>query len=452
MTTAREENALQAAEAFHEDTLDRLCRLIGIPSVSTSGTALQAAADTVAELAADAGFEVEQWETPGAPVVFARIPAPEGAPTLLFYGHYDVQPPDPLAAWTSPPFEADVRNGAVYGRGAGDNKGQFLAHIMAARALSVTGGSPVGIKLLIEGEEEIGSPNLETTVAERREQLRCDVAITADGPYHTDGRPLVILGVRGLLYIEATATGAGRDAHSGSRGGIAPTPARALTRALATLWNDDDRVAVDGFYSDVRRPSTGELELAASLPFDEAALRRELQTEVLPDYGGSPWATLMFEPNLNIAGLFGGYTDPGMKTIVPHRVTAKIDVRLVADQDPENILSLLRQHFDAYQVTVEKLAAVPPSSTPVDTPFAAPVIRAVERAWSAHPWIQPRLGGTTPDYVFTRILGVPSILVPYAPADMQHHAPDEHLQIEALWRGIRTSVTLCIELGDESLG
>jgi acetylornithine deacetylase/succinyl-diaminopimelate desuccinylase-like protein len=354
---------------------------------------------------------------------------------VLFYGHSDVQPPEPLEAWESPPFAPRVRDGALYGRGAGDNKGQFVAHIFALRALRDTVGCPIGVKLLIEGEEEMGSPNLPAVVEEHRERLACDVAITADGPYHTAGHPLVILGVRGLLFVEATLQGASRDLHSGSHGGIAPAPARTLTRALARLWDDDGRVAVPGFYDDVREPSARERALARDLPVMSEAPAR------LHD-----WEKVMFLPNVNIAGISCGYTGAGIKTVIPHRVGAKIDVRLVADQDPDDVFRRLRAFFAEHGIDLARRAAVPPSRTPPDNPFTDAVVTAVRAAWERDVYIQPRLGGTTPDFVFTRTLGVPSLLVPYAPPDMHHHAPNERMELEALWRGVRTSASICLQL------
>jgi len=434
--------AFAALAAMDEEIIAALERLIAIPSVSAASLELQAAAEAVADLAGRAGFETEIWPTAGAPVVFAQMPAPPGAPTVLFYGHYDVQPPEPLEAWISPPFEPTRRDGAIYGRGAGDNKGQFIAHIMATRALRETCGVPIGIKLLIEGEEEIGSPNLASTVVERAKQLQADVAITADGPYHGDGHPLVIFGVRGIVYLEVTATGAARDLHSGSHGGPAPAPARALVRSLAGLWDERGEVAVPGFYDDVRAPTAEEQACAALLSSKDSGFASE--------HVDGPWETIMFRPNLNISGIVSGYGGAGMKTIVPHRATAKIDARLVADQDPNHVYGLLARHFAAADLEVRKLAAVPPSSTPLDNPYAAAVARAVESGWGEAPWVQPRLGGTTPDFVFSELLGLPSMLVPYGPPDMHHHAPNERMELAALRRGVRCSAAICLELGKDA--
>ena len=419
-----------------------LLRLVAIPSIAGHADACRAAALATAELCEAAGFRAEVWEGPGAPAVFAEIDGSAGSPTVLFYGHYDVQPVEPLESWTNPPFEPAIRGGALFGRGAGDNKGQFLAHIAAVGALEDTIGCPIAVKLLIEGEEEAGSPHLDDLVAANRKRLDCDLAITADGPYHPDGTPLIIFGVRGLLYLQASTQGADRDLHSGSNGGVAPAPARRLVRALAAMWNEDGSIAVPGFYDDIAPPSPAEADLAARLPTPPSGDRGD-RTE---GRQGSPWHRLMFEPNVNIAGVTSGYDGVGVKTVIPYRADAKIDVRLVANQDPGNVYECLQRFLAPRGVRVERLAAVPPSCTPIDTPFAEAVQRAVEAAWNTPPHLQPRLGGTTPDFVFTRTLAVPSLLIPYAPADMRHHAPDERLPLEALHRGVRTSAAICLEL------
>jgi acetylornithine deacetylase/succinyl-diaminopimelate desuccinylase-like protein len=434
MSAAKRQRVFEHIASMEEDIVAGLARLVEVPSIAGDHAAAECAAELISEMCAAAGCETELLSAGGAPAVLAHCEGPPNAPTLLFYGHYDVQPIDPLDAWESPPFVPTVRNGALFGRGAGDNKGQFIAHIFALRALLATTGCPVGVKLLIEGEEEVGSPTLPALVAAHREHLACDLAITADGPYHAAGNPLVILGVRGLLYVDIAVSGAARDLHSGAWGGVAPAPARTLTRALARLWQRDGHVAVPGFYDDVRAPSAAEIDLAERLPpgsSDETV----------------DWQALMFHPNLNIAGLSAGYAGAGMKTVIPHRATAKLDCRLVADQDPQHIFALLRDHFAGHGVSIDLRAAVPPSRTPVDSPFVAPVRRALEETWGRECYIQPSLGGTTPDFVFTRELGLPSLLVPYAPADMHHHAPNERMELAALLRGVRTSAALCLQIG-----
>jgi len=436
MGDATDERVFERITALRGDLLDAVRHLVAIPSVAGDIDASRDAARATAELCRASGLSAEVWRGSGAPVVFAEMPAPEDAPTVLLYGHYDVQPPDPLDAWDSPPFAPEIRDGAMFGRGSGDNKGQFAAHLFGLRALNETAGCPIGVKVLIEGEEEMGSPTLAEVVEQHREQLACDLVLTADGPYQTGNQPLIILGVRGLLYVDVGAAGAERDLHSGSHGGTAPTPARSLVQALADLWDERGRVAVPGFYDRVRVPAREELELASLLAGSDSSTSST----------AAHWRRLMFEPNLNIAGLTAGYGGPGVKTIVPHRADAKLDVRLVADQDPEEILALLRGFLAERGIDVHRRAAVPPSRTPADSPFIEPIRDAVTAAWGRAPLTQPSLGGTTPDYVFTQRLGVPSVLVPYGPPDMHHHAPNERMEIEAMLRGARTTVAICRRL------
>lgn len=427
-----------------------LCEWVAMGSVSARGEKLREGAELTARIARDEGFRVEVWETPGAPVVHAELPAPPGAPTVLFYGHYDVQPAEPLESWTAPPFAPQVRDGAVWGRGAGDNKGQLLPHLVAAGALHRAGRLPVGVRLLIEGEEEIGSPHLGTVVEERRDRLDADLAITADAPYHEGGRPLLIFGVRGLLYVEVRATGASRDLHSGDRGGWAPMPAWDLVRALAELYDRDGHVRIPGFLDDVVPPTAEETAMMEDLPLDVEAVAGDLGIARLAvSEGASPWEALMFRPTVSIAGLLAGYTGPGAKTVIPSTATAKLEMRLVADQDPERLMAALRDHFEARleSVHLERLAAVPPSATPADTPLAPAVGAAVAAATGMEPLRRPRIGGTTPDFVFTRILKLPSLLVPYGPPDMNHHAPDERMTLDALARGIRCSAAIMDAVG-----
>ncbi len=430
--------------------IEQLQRLIAVRSVSARGEYLAEGAAAFATLLQECGLQTTVWESSGAPVVFGHHPAPAGKPTVLIYGHYDVQPPDPVDEWRTDPFEGVLRDGAVYGRGAADNKGQLLAHIMGVALLRRLDRLGIGIKFLIEGEEETGSPHIAQVVERHRHELAADLALTSDAPFHDDGTPVVIFGVRGLLYLELEVRGADRDVHSGNRGGIAPTPAWDLVAALSSMRDPDGRVRVAGFYDDVRPPSAREQELLRRLPFDREALRRELDVRRLPQLAEEdPAQALMFSPTFNISGLTSGYGGPGSKTIVPSRATCKLDLRLVADQDPERIFASFEAHlhreFPSVQLT--KLASVPPSATSPDTPFAEPIISAVARACGQPPLLRPRLGGTTPDFIFTRVLGMPSLLVPYGQPGMNHHAPNEHITVAALRRGIGCTVEICETLG-----
>ena len=437
-----------------------LTESVPIASVSARGECIEEGARFFVDALAAAGLRPQLWSSAGAPVVFGEWPAPPGRPTILFYGHYDVQPAEPLEDWDSPPFEPSIRDGALYGRGAGDNKGQLLAHLAAVTELLARDDLGVGVKFLIEGEEEIGSPHLADVVRAHRDDLAADLALTADAPVHDDGRPVVIFGVRGLLYLEVSLDGAPRDLHSGNRGGIAPTPAWTLVHALAALRAPDGRITVPGFYEAVRQPDEAEQAMIEALPVDAERMEADLgasgaaRWQHAAPWQTSPWEALGFQPNCNIAGLTAGYQGQGTKTVIPSRASAKVDFRLVADQDPETVFAAVKCQLEhsAPGIRVRRTASVPPSATSPSTPLAAPVIEAVRSATGVDPLLRPRLGGTTPDFVFTRILGMPSILVPYGPPDMNHHAPNEKMTLAALQRGVACSLEICRRLAQEDPG
>lgn len=437
-------------DAHRQQFIDELCELLRQPSISTQDIGVTDCAALVRRFTSEAGAEARLIPTPGYPVVYGQVASPGAGRTVLIYGHYDVQPPDPLELWETPPFEPSLRNGRIYARGAGDNKGQMFAHLKAIEAILQTRGRlPVNLKICFEGEEEVSSANLPGFVTAHRDLLAADMVYASDGPMHPSG-PMVYFGCRGLLYLELTVRGAKRDLHSGNYGGVAPEPAARLTQALASLWNRRGKVAVEGFYERVRKPSPADGRALRAIPFDEPSVREDLGCLPVTGLGGRAYyQRLLVQPNLNIAGLAAGYQGPGSKTIVPHVARAKLDVRLVIDQDPGEIEEKIRAHFTRAgfgDIEVERLGGIPPSRTPVDHPLGRAVIRAVERAWGRRPVIFPNLGGTLPDYLFTRTMGIPSIWVPYAPHDEANHAPNESITIEGFINGIRSTAAALFEI------
>jgi len=442
----------QYADAHRAEFLDLLCRLVTQPSVSAQGLGVPECAELLASMMRELGIKATVLPTSGFPVVFGSAPGPEDALTVLIYGHYDVQPPEPYDAWFSPPFEPTVRDGRLYGRGAADNKGQLLAHVLAVGSYLATGTPlPVNVKFLFEGEEESGSPNLEEFVAQNLGLLRCDLVVTSDGPMHDTGRPIVFFGVRGSLYVELIARGACRDLHSGHYGGIAPNPAFELCRLIATMKRPDGKVAVEGFYENVVAPTAYERELMSRIPLDEEALKEDLGVGRLASVGDlSHYERLMFEPTLNVCGLAAGYQGPGSKTIIPARASAKIDMRLVANQDPKDILDKVIRHVRRHSPDVEVVQrgwATAPSKTSPSLPLSIEVVEAVRRASPAEPVVYPSLGASMPDYIFTRVLGVPSIGVPLGNPDEHNHSPNENFRLEEFYRGIGTSLAIISRLG-----
>lgn len=430
-------------ERNSESFVEGLKELLAQPSISTLGVGMSEMASLVGRLLEDVGLRTRTLRCDGAyPFVFGESPHMEGKPTVLVYGHYDVQPVEPLDAWESPPFEPVVRDGRIYARGAGDNKGQLYAQLMGIKALSeVKGELPVNVKFIVEGEEESGSLHLEEVVAQNKGLLRADLVYTSDGPLHASGRPLIVLGVRGMVYVQVTLTGANGDLHSGNWGGPIKNPAWGLVELMGTMKDSGTgRVRIRGYYSDVRRPDKRERLALGKIPLDRKQVASELGLP--PSSLGTKrafYTKLMREPTLNISGIYGGYTGKGSKTIIPASASVKVDMRLVPDQDPEDIYRKFVRHVRerAPGAEITKMWATPPSRTPLDQRFVPPITEAVRDATGLDPIVYPSLGATLPDYVFTKILGLPSIIVPYANIDEHNHAPNENLRIDYFVRGIK---------------
>jgi acetylornithine deacetylase/succinyl-diaminopimelate desuccinylase-like protein len=446
------DKVLEHIERNRERWLEILFTLLRQPSISMQDRGVRECADLLVGILRRAGIESRLIETPGHPVVLGEVESDAAdAPTVLFYGHYDVQPPEPFGEWESPPFEPTVRDGRIFARGAGDNKGQLLAHVLAVSScLELGAPPPVNVKYVFEGEEENGSPHLAGFVEENREALAADLVYTADGGFHDSGRPVVCFGVRGLLAFELEARGARSDVHSGNRGNVVPNPAWELVDLLRTMRDPSGRVLVEGFYDDVREPTDLELQLAASMPFDregflEAMGLSESPVKDAADYG----ERLMFQPTFNIAGFTSGYAGRGVKTIIPSNAILKMDVRLIADQRSDDIFSKIAEHVARHApgVEIRRLGSMEPSRTSPGLAVCRQVIGAVEEARGQKPVVMPSLGGSLPDYVWTRILGVPSILVPYANPDENNHAPNENIEVEAFFTGIKTTASVLDALG-----
>lgn len=444
------DRVLAACDANRDRNLSDLIRLLRQPSISAQNIGVAECADLISDLLRAAGFEPRLYETPRHPMIYAeRLNAP-GKPTVLIYGHYDVQPPDPLDQWISPPFEPTIREGKLFARGVGDNKGQFFAQICGARAwLETTGELPVNVKIILEGEEETGSPHLAGFVAEHQDLLAADLVYTSDGPVLDDAHPEIVFGVRGVLSVELQASGARSDLHSGNWGGVAPNPAWTLVRLLATMQNANNEITIDGF-SDAVRPLTPRIQEAiAAIPLDQKAALATIGVEQLPPpVGVGYFERLVARPTLTINGLTSGYQGPRSKTVLPSTAIAKLDMRLVPDQRADDVFAKFLAHVQKHapEVEVVRQGSMEPSSTPLDHPYAEPVRRAVERGFGQRPIDIPALGGSLPDEVWTRTLGLPSFLVPYCNADERNHAPNENMELERFFAGIRTAASLLAEL------
>jgi acetylornithine deacetylase/succinyl-diaminopimelate desuccinylase-like protein len=375
---------------------------------------------------------------------------------VLVYGHYDVQPAEPLEVWTSPPFEPAVREGNVVARGASDDKGQVYCHLAGARAhLKARGRLPVNLVFLIEGEEESGSAHLESYIETNRDRLACDAVVVSDTAQFTDGVPALTYGLRGLTYLEVTLTGPDHDLHSGSFGGAVANPANALARVIAALHGVDGRVAVPGFYEDVRPLEEWEREAFAKLPFDKEALKRSAGVVALPGEAGfSVLERLWARPTLDVNGLWSGYTGEGAKTVLPSKASAKFSCRLVPDQDPARISALLEAHLRSHcptgcTVEVRTLHGANPVLLPTDAPAVRAAQVAVERAFGVAP-VFIREGGSIPVVeTFRRLFGVPVVLLGFGRPDDRAHGPDEKLSLEDFHKGVLASAWLWQGLGRE---
>ena len=432
-----------------ERVIGELFELLRIPSVSTDPARAQdvrRAADFVAAALLRAGLAAEIHETERHPVVTATSPAVPGAPTVLIYGHYDVQPAEPLEAWTTPPFEPTLVDGRIVARGASDDKGQFFAHVKAVEALRDLDGSlPLNVRFVIEGEEEIGSPSLPGFLRRQREVLAADVALISDGAMVAAGVPTITYGLRGMAYVTVRVRAAGRDLHSGSYGGGVPNALAALARMLGTLKDEDGRIAVPGFYDDVREPDDEERARIAAVPIDRARFMADAGVEATPGEPGYELRERLWaRPTLDVHGLAGGFVDAGMKTVIPAEGLAKVSCRLVPDQRPERIVELLRRHLETVApagVTVE--VDCEGTALPVVTPLDHPAVRATADAlasvWGA-PVAFARTGGTIPVVVeLQRVLGAVPVLLDMGLDDDRLHAPNEKFELHHYLQGIRAS-------------
>jgi acetylornithine deacetylase/succinyl-diaminopimelate desuccinylase-like protein len=439
--------------------LDELKQLLRIPSISTSPEHNQdthRAAEFVADKLRAAGLEnVELIETQKHPLVYADWLHAPGKPTVLCYGHFDVQPPDPLELWETPPFEPTERNGNLYARGAADDKGQMYSHIKAIEALrAVHGKPPVNLKFLIEGEEEVGGESVAKYVAENPGKLKADVALVSDTEMYAPGLPTLNIGLRGLVYLEIEARGPGRDLHSGLYGGAAPNAVFGLVELLAKAKDANGRIQISGVYDDVESPSKEEKESWTRLPFDE---KEYLQGEVGATALTGETEYSVFErtwarPTFEVHGIAGGFTAAGAKTVIPAKAVAKVSLRLVPKQDPDKIIAAVKAWVEknkpaGIQCEVRILSAGPGLMVNPDHP----AIRIAAKAFSevfGKPTVFTRSGGSIPIVGdFATHLGIPTILMGFGLPDDGLHSPNEKYNIRNYYDGIRTIAHFFEEYG-----
>jgi acetylornithine deacetylase/succinyl-diaminopimelate desuccinylase-like protein len=442
--------------ANRERYLEELTAWIACPSISADpayAEDVRASAETAAARMRAAGLSGEVLETDGHPVAYGAWLGAPGAPTILIYGHHDVQPADPLALWTTPPFEANVRDGKIYGRGSVDDKGQVLMHLAALEAhLRVNGRLPINVKVVVEGEEEVGSPNFEAFLARERERFSCDVVVVSDTAVFAEDVPSLTVSLRGLVHWEVTVYGPASDLHSGYYGGVVRNPLEALAQMLATLKDGAGRIAVPGFYDGVRELTAAERADYASLPFDELHEARLLGVpELAGEAGYTPLERMWRRPTLEINGMYGGYQGPGGKTIVPSFARAKISARLVPAQEPEHVKRALTEHLQrvaplGVRVEIEEHGDVRAVETSRDHPAVTAAARAMERGFGKPPVFIGTGGTIGPVSSFDRILGLPQVLIGVGLPDDAIHAPNEKFDLGQFYGGIETMAYLYGEL------
>ena len=441
------------AKAHQEQFLAELMDFLRIPSVSTEAAHredIRRAADFLKQRLEEAGFErVEVMPTEGHPVVYAEwMAAGEEAPTVLTYGHYDVQPPDPLELWKTPPFEPTIRDDYLYARGVADDKGQLYVHVKAAESYHATEGHPpVNLKCIFEGEEEIGSVHLEPFIREHRDLLAADVAVISDSHILRPDLPAILYGLRGLAYVEVTVRGPAHDLHSGSYGGAVHNPLHALAAMIAKLHDEQGHITVPGFYDKVRPLTAEEREELARVPFDREAWLEE--TGVPTDWGDPAYTIIertSARPTLDLNGMWGGYIGEGAKTIIPATAHAKISMRLVPDQDPAEIGQLLSDYLKAIapptvEVETRILHGAPAAIIDRHSPAVEAAARAYEVGFGARP-VFMREGGSIPIVTtFQEVLGLEPVLMGFGLPDDGIHAPNEKFYLPNFHRGIQTVIT-----------
>jgi len=443
-------NVIDFINTNRDRYLEELKEYLAIPSISAlpehAADVRRCAEWTAAEMTRIGMQNVRLEETPGHPIVYGDWLGAEGAPTILFYGHYDVQPVDPLELWESPPFEATIRDGEIYARGSADDKGQVFMHFKAIEAhMKQNGKLPVNMKIILEGEEEVGSANLDHYIKDNKDALGADVVVISDSPMFDRGIPSICYGLRGLAYFQLDMRGSKSDLHSGSFGGAVANPAMVLAQVLAQMKDKSGRIKIPGFYDDVKELREEERAEWKKLPFNETRYRKELGAPKL--FGESGYSTLervWARPTFEVNGIHGGFTGDGAKTVIPAVAMAKVSMRLVPNQDPNKIAELFESYVrkiapKTVEVKVTRMHGGKPWMTEFDNPFVQAAGRAIEKGFGKTP-VFNREGGSIPVVAtFQEILGLPSVLFGVGLPDENAHAPNEKLDLNNFHGGVIAS-------------
>jgi len=436
-----------------DESIAELSKLVAQPSVGAQNLGIKECAALVAEMLRKRGFATEIMPTEGAPVVFGERKG-KSDKTLLFYCHYDVQPPEPLELWETPPFEPSLRGGKLYGRGVGDDKGHIVSRLFAIDALLDQGGDlPCNVKFIIEGEEETSSVHLHEYVLNNKERLKADGCIWEFGGVDHEETPIQYLGLRGICYVELSVETAATDVHSGIGGSIFPNAAWRLVWALTSLKGPDERIRLPGFYDKVRKPSARDLELMAALPETSAAYKKQygVKSFIKGLTGGVELRVEeVFTPTCTICGLTSGYQGLGSKTVQPAKASAKVDFRLVPDQRPADVLEQLRRHLEAEgfsDVKVKFLGGEVPARTDPDDPFIKLVCDTALEVYGKQMLLLPLIGGSGPNYPFVHDLGLPVTTAGLGHPDGRGHAPNENIRIDLYLKHSKHMARLMVAFG-----
>ena len=442
-------------ENHMDESIAELSRLVAQPSVGAQNLGMLECAGLVAKMLRQRGFTTEVMPTGGAPVVFGERKG-RSEKTLLFYCHYDVQPPEPLELWETPPFKPSLRDGKLFGRGVGDDKGHLVARLFAVDALlSILGELPCTVKFIIEGEEETSSAHLHEYVRANLERLKADGCIWEFGGVdHTD-TPVQYLGLRGICYVELSVETASTDVHSGTGGSIFPNAAWRLVWALASLKGSDELICLPGFYDKVRKPSARDIELMDALPETANVYKEQYGVKEFIKgltSGVDLRVEEVFTPTCTICGLTSGYQGPGSKTVQPARASAKVDFRLVPDQDPTEVVAQLRRHLDLNgfsDIKVEQLGGESPARTDPDDPFIKLVCDTAVEVYGVPMRIMPLVGGSGPNAPFIHDLGLPVATAGLGHPDGRAHAPNENIRLDLFLKHARHMARLMTEFGNK---
>lgn len=428
-------------EAHKDRFLAELKAFCAQPSIAAQGAGVEEMAALVREKLERLGAEVQLLPVnDGPPIVFGEIG--RGKRTLLIYNHYDVQPPDPLEEWESPPFEPTVREDKLFARGVSDNKGDLMARIQAIEAYQATFGElPLRVKFVVEGEEEVGSPHLAEFAAAHADLLRADGCLWEGGSLDEADRPVLTLGLKGIQYLELRAKGAKADLHS-SMATLVPNPAWRLVWALATLKDKEDNITIDGYMDHVVQPTEEELEMLRAIPFEEEKMRERFG---IPEFirgltGVEALKRHLYEPTCTICGFRAGYIGEGTKTVLPSQAMVKLDLRLVPNLTPELALKLLRKHLDRRGFTdieIVPYAGEHPAKSPADAPIVQAAKEAAEAVYSQPPVIYPLMAGSGPMYPLSQALGIPAVTMGVGYPGTNVHAPNENIRLDDYWAGIQ---------------